>query len=239
MVMAILGVLLIYTCYVCVHIWFFAKASRPLVDSARPYELKDSSLKRTMLVLGDSTAVGVGTSPDFSLAGLMSAYFSTSVENYAQSGAITEDLGGQVYQAENQHYDLILIQIGANDIIHFRSLTAAAFELEQMLPILKRRSDRILLLTAGDVGNAKIFPWPLNLIISARTRDLRERFIAVAKKENVVYVDIYARPDIFSSDPKRYYAPDMLHLSADGYGYWFSIVKEYVEKNWPEFATNK
>ena len=224
----------LYIVYAFFHMWFLAQKSGPLVEIAHGFEKHDSSLSRTMLVLGDSTAVGVGSPPELTVAGRLSNYLSLNVENHAKSGAVTKDLPGQIAFAKDEKYDLVLIQIGANDVIFFKSIPAAESELRSTIEILKTRSNRIVFLTAGDIGAAPLFPWPIRWIVSSRTRDLRTRFMSVLQNEDVVYADIYSHPDPFASDPQKYYAPDMLHLSGDGYGFWFSVVKEYVDTAWPE-----
>ncbi len=228
-----------YTGYCVWHIHSLAQLSRPAVAEAHAFEREEPSMPRRILILGDSTAVGVGSPAALSVAGRLSNEFSASVENYGKSGAVTADLDGQINSAKKDRFDLILIQIGANDVINFYSLKNSAKMLDAALIKLHSRADRIAILTAGNIGNAPLFPWPVSWAMTYRTQILRELFMATAEKNDAVYVDIFSQPDIFPSNPSKYYAPDMLHPSGEGYGYWFSIVKKYVEKKWPELATNK
>ncbi len=34
--------------------------------------------------------------------------------------------------------------------------------------------------------------------------------------------------DVFTKDPKRYYAPGDLHPSGDGYGMWYERIKTHI-----------
>ena len=206
------------------------------VAGTTPYRSQGAHT-HSMLVAGDSTAYGVGASAaEFSVPGRLGIALDASVENFSRSGALTKEVVGQLQSAKQSRYDLVLLQVGANDVIFFSSLSGTEQNLREVLKIAKQKSDRVLLLTAGDIGNAELFPWPLSTIISYRTRLLRERFMRVCAEYGVVYVDIYARIDPFASDPQKYYAPDGLHLSDSGYEFWFGIVREYVEQNWPELV---
>ena len=59
-----------------------------------------------MLVLGDSTAVGIGAMrPEESVAGRVSNFLNADrVENYAVSGAVTNDLNEQMKNAALPKY---------------------------------------------------------------------------------------------------------------------------------------
>lgn len=199
-----------------------------LVRLARPFTLRDVSKKRSFLILGDSTAVGIGTTPEKSIAGLLSAEFDANVENYAVSGAVSADIKQQAAHALLAQYDLIEIQIGANDIIGFRSLSKAAKSLDTALTSLTKKSTHVVVVTAGDIGKALLFRWPLSRIMSKRTRTLRGLFMEICARHHVTYIDIYSKPDVIASDPSRYHAPDGLHLSADGYAYWYSLIRTGV-----------
>ncbi|MEN9561552.1 MAG: hypothetical protein RIQ56_825 [Candidatus Parcubacteria bacterium] len=232
----ILGVVVVVALY---NTWKIVRAfsiARPLVQTAVAFNLEDPSLEKTVLVVGDSTAVGVGGKGELSVPGRLSQWLNASIENYGKSGARTRDITEQLSRAKLARYDLLLIQIGANDVIYFSSIGRTQQELLEVLHLAKKKSDKVLLLTAGDIGDAPVFSFPINEIFSARTRALRKHFSETAARLGIVYVDIYAKPSPFGSDPTRYYAPDGLHLSGDGYGYWFSIVQKYVQENWPNIV---
>jgi lysophospholipase L1-like esterase len=218
-----------YIVYCAYPLYAAVRAARPLVARARPYT--DSGVRsHAMLVLGDSTAVGVGSTPAGSIPGRLAQSLDASVENYAKSGAVTSDLAQQYARAQQETYDTILIQIGANDVVGIGSLKNVSEIFAADVAALSAKSSRIIVLTAGDIGSAPLFRWPLSRIISYRTRVLREYFKAVCTQHGAIYVDIYAEPNIIEDDPAKYHAADNFHLSDDGYGYWFSLVIKYVEQ---------
>lgn len=213
-----------YSIYALAMIVKAKRVARGIIEQSRAFTLEDPARTKRVLVLGDSTAVGVGATPETSIARRLAQHFNASVENYAVSGAVTSDLVSQFSRTQHEHYDLVEIQIGANDVMSVRSLPGVARTLEEVLPAISKKTDRIVLLTAGDIGKAPVFVWPLSSFISYRTRELRALFMDVCARSGVSYVDIYSAPDIFPSDPQRYYAPDGLHLAGEGYGYWWELL---------------
>lgn len=213
------------------------KISSELVGEAHGFERSLGVL--SILVLGDSTAVGIGSSGEESVAGRLSTYLDTAVENHAESGARTDDVGGQLKQVQRARYDIILIQVGANDVIRFGSIPDARDSLDAILARARELSDHVVLLTAGKIGEAPFFPRPLGFLWTNRAAALREEFMAAAKTHDVAYVDLYSIPDPFASDPVRYYAPDGLHLTGDGYGFWYEqVIKTIIEK-WPKLVAHE
>ena len=213
-----------YVGYEYVRTTRLARVGAKLVTEARPYIKAEGT--QSMLVLGDSTAVGVGASAgEFTVAGRLADALYASVVNFAKSGAVTADLAGQLAHAERTHYDLMLIQIGANDIIHFNSVDTTTRELDDFLQTATEKSDHIVLLTGGRVGNAPFFPQLFGWLWTNHAARLRAGFMATAAKYGVAYVDLFATPDPMGADPARYYARDGLHLTNDGYGFWFSEVQ--------------
>jgi len=231
---ALLLVVAAYVAYEYIRMSALIRVSGVLVAEAQPYQSGTGTV--SVLVLGDSTAVGVGATSSESVAGRLGAYLHASVENHAKSGAVTADLAGQIAQAKNTRYDIVLIQIGANDIIRFHAPSTTAAQLDAALASLQPKSDRIVLLTAGKVGEAPLFPRLFGWLWTWQTARLREQFMTTLAKHNAAYVDLYAKPDPFNADPARYYAPDGLHLTGDGYAFWFDALRETVHSSWPDLS---
>lgn len=224
----------LYVAYEAARVGYLAYVSSGLVAEAQRFERSGGA--REILVIGDSTAVGVGAaSAEVSVAGRLAGAHDFSVENHAVSGAVVADLAAQLALASRDRYDLILIQAGANDVIQLHHLDAANTEMRSVLKDVHKRSDRVVLLTAGKIGEAPIFPWFIRSLMTGRAKELRDMLSATAREEGVAYVDLYNIPDPFASDPRRYYAPDGLHLTGDGYGFWEDEVVKTIEGAWPGF----
>lgn len=236
-ILALVAILIIaYGAYAAWHLYSYAQKSPVLVEAAIPFTIHEPTRTKSILVLGDSTAAGVGSPAKLTVAGRLASWLNANVDNFSKSGAKTADLAGQIAKSKNARYDLIVFHIGANDVIRFESLLQAENNLDAALTTLSKQSDKIVFLTAGDIGDAQIWPWPLSTAYTYRTRELRTLFMAQAKKHNATYIDIFSQGDIFGSDPNKYYAPDGLHLSGDGYGRWFEFVQKAIKERWPELT---
>ncbi len=75
-----------------------------------------------------------------------------------------------------------------------------------------------------NMGNAPVFHWPLSTIITDRTLKVRE----TAKNKVVSYIDLFKnrKDDPSVKNFKKYYSPDMFHLSGDGYGIWYFYLQK-------------
>ena len=234
---AILGILvLLYAAYSVFLFWSAAQKSKPLIAATPPYTREDPALTKNILILGDSLAVGVGSPGEKTIGGRLSETLKATVENYAKSGAQTSDLAGQMQRAKRDRYDLILIHAGANDVIQLKSLATAEVNMDQLLADAAKKSDRVVFLTSGNIGDAPLWPFPWGYLYWKRTLNLRERFLSLAAEHGALYIDLYARGNLFASDPRRFYAVDDLHLTGDGYGKWFEVIVDEVRTRWPELS---
>jgi lysophospholipase L1-like esterase len=233
MLVAVLAItLLIYIGYEIIRIRHLVHVGIQLAAEAHSYEKAEG--RRSMLVLGDSTAVGVGAKPAETVAARLGMLLQASVESHAKSGAVTTDLAKQLGASQRDTYDVILVQIGANDVIRFHSPGEVSVELERVLETAKKKSEHVIVLTAGKIGNAPVFPRLLAPLVTYRANQLRHLFKSSSKRHGAVYVDLFAAPDPFTADPVRYYAADGLHLTGEGYGFWYSEVEKAIRDRWPE-----
>lgn len=197
-----------------------------LIKVAKPYEQHPASPSMRILVAGDSTAVGVGSAPEFSIAGRIGKDEpNADITNIGVSGQRLEGLLIKLSTQKGNSYDLVVLQIGANDITGRTAYSDIQARLAQALTDARALAPKVVVMTSGDVGLAPVFKWPLSAYLSARTRAVRDIFITEASRHlGVTYVDLFAekKDDVFLTDIPRYYAPDFFHPSAEGYGVWYS-----------------
>jgi lysophospholipase L1-like esterase len=232
LIVAVLG----YAGYLYARVAQATSISEGLIRDAVPYEQHPSNATKHFLVFGDSTAVGVGSVPNASsTAGRLGNDFrNADVENVSKSGLKLAGLEAKIPLVSRDHYDLILIQIGANDITGLTSLSAVQASLTHVLSWASSHSEKVIIFSAGNVGLAPVFGWPLRELYSHRTLEVRDIFMKTAASyPNVSYVDLYrdAAHDQFIKDIPKYYAPDHFHPSSDGYAIWYEGVREYLPKN--------
>ncbi len=229
----IVGIILVlsYIAFWSGNLYLKARASREIMQVDMTFRHETEDFTKTFLVLGDSTGAGVGASaPEDGVSGRVAAYIgATHTENYAVSGAETHELLGQMAKAKLPRYDLILIQIGGNDILAFHSAHKTAEELKTVLQKLPD-AGQVVILSAGNVGGATIFPPPVRPFHTWLNQKYHTAFAKAASTTGAVYVNLYDSPeqDPFKENPELYFSEDGLHPSSEGYKLWFEKVKEII-----------
>jgi hypothetical protein len=136
----------------------------------------------------------------------------------------------QLAAASKARYALIVIQVGANDIIRFAAATHSAKQIEPVLFAAAARADSVIFLSAGNVGGAYLLPFLLRPFYHYLTRSHHYAFEAAAARAGVTYVNLYAPPhnDPFTQNPSLFLAEDGLHPSSEGYRLWFDKVAKHL-----------
>lgn len=216
--------LVLYVAYSSYSFYRKIEISKVIVEKAVPFS-KTGGDGPSLLVVGDSTGVGVGAeNPEESVAGRLAGKIGAGyVENLSVSGAVTEDLAGQIARASRDSYDYVLVQIGGNDIIQFKSVEEAGANLDSALAQLGAKSDQIYVLSAGNVGATSLFPYVVRPFHTRLNQKYHAAFEEVASRNGATYVNLYTPPeeDPFTKEPEVYLAADGLHPSGVGYGNWF------------------
>ncbi len=204
--------------------------SKVLIQKAMPYTL-DSGAGFSMLVLGDSTAAGIGADkPEDTVPGRIADELNaTHVENYAVSGAVVDDLVLQITEARQTSYDFILVQIGGNDITRLHPAVQTAQTLTFILKTLPP-AKQVLVVSAGDVGAATIIPPFFRPIFTKLNLAYHAEFAKDLGAEGITYVNLHEAPDneLFTTHPEIYLAVDGFHPSGAGYGLWFNAIKPHL-----------
>jgi lysophospholipase L1-like esterase len=193
------------------------------LEKIMPFQREFPDASDRILVLGDSTAAGTGTSDNkYSTAGRLASLFpGAEIINISENGLQIGELTKKLEDVDGR-YDLILIQIGANDIIRLTGMNAIDLELQKLLTMANELSDKVIILHSGDIGKSKFFPVYVRPILSSRSRQVRDIYIKNAETFGVSYVDLF---DVEMTDET--YSDDKLHPNDAGYEIWF---KEIMKK---------
>lgn len=214
------------------------KESVSFAQGVKPFSRVVEDASAEMLILGDSTAVGVGaSSPERTIAGRFAAEFPTvSITNIGQNGMRLRDFSNLVASLEQltpeQHYDLLLIQVGANDILRYTNLQALRQDLRTILQFAEEKSDRTIILHSGNIGTGPFFVWPIGPVLTDRTRVVRQIYLEETRTyAGVNYVDLFVEEadDVFVLAPEQFYSEDLLHLSDEGYRVWYEKIRETMD----------
>jgi lysophospholipase L1-like esterase len=197
-----------------------------LPDAAQPWEgeLAGRDLLR-LLVLGDSTAAGVGAATQQDalpgrLAGALNARTGRGISwrSIGENGATAQDLRSRFLEdALSAPADLLFLTIGANDALAMRSARAFAADVRHILDAFDGRNpDAFVLMSSLPVfGRFGLLPQPLRTALYRHSLALEGAARAVVE----------ARPRaVMSADPPPYttefWASDRFHPSASGYRDW-------------------
>ena len=209
-------------------------ASHKVSQHQIPFERNHPDATLRILFLGDSTAVGTGAQSNTeSVAGWFGQDFPQAhIRNISRNG---EKLAGLIknFPASNESYNLVVLQIGGNDIMRLTRLTDIDKNLSIAIDRAKAIADHVVIMHSGDVGLAPIFSWPLNRLYTSRTKALRDIYIKTAKEKGVMYVDLFQerRDDVFLKDISKFYSPDHLHPSGQGYRFWYQQIRRTLNEN--------
>ena len=204
------------------------RRGRRLSRTAVAYERRRPA-GASLLVVGDSLAVGVGArAPAASVPGRIAAACpAVAIVNRARSGARLADVPAQLAGAGGGRWDAVLVAIGGNDVLRGTRPARAAHDARHAIAQARRRSTRVVVASSANVGAVPAVPWPLDRLLQARTRRVRDTLADACSAHGAAFVDFY-RPigiDPFSRAPHRYFGADGLHPSDAAYALCFAVIE--------------
>jgi lysophospholipase L1-like esterase len=212
-------------------LWKGIGRARALAAAGQAFERRVASTGWRVLVLGDSTGVGIGAGrPEESIAGLFAAdHPDADIVNVSRSGA---RVAGALEQAREcrrlgLRFDLALLHIGGNDVLRATPLDRLVEDSRLLMAELTAIAQHTLWLGPGDVGIAPLFPAPFSWLMRARTRAAAAVFSACATEAGVEFIDFSSgeHASRFSRERRRHFAVDKLHPSSSSYSYGYETIR--------------
>jgi lysophospholipase L1-like esterase len=217
-----------------VTFWRGVGRSRALAAAGQPYERRQAASAHAILVLGDSTGVGVGAQrPEDSVAGRLAIDFPDSdIVNISCSGARVAEALAQAQRciAEGRHYDVAVLHLGGNDVVRGTDVDELAAACEALMVELKQVARRTVWLGPPNIGLAPLFPLPYAWLMASRTRAATSVFADSAARHGVAYVD-FSTPEHderLRRGRKLHFAEDGFHPSSSSYGYGYATAREVM-----------
>ena len=214
-----------------VAFWRGIGRSRALAAASQRYERRQAASTHAILVLGDSTGVGVGAEhPEDSIAGRLAIDFPDSdIVNISRSGSRVADALAQARQcvADGRCFDVGVLHIGGNDVVRGTDVADLAAACEALMVELKRVARRTVWLGPPNIGLAPLFPLPYAWLLASRSRAATSVFAASAARHDVAYVD-FSTPEHgerLRRDKKDHFAVDGFHPSSSSYGYGYATAR--------------
>lgn len=178
-----------------------------------------------IVVLGDSTSVGLGTTdPADTPAVLIASGLAVVAERpvrltvAGRSGAVSADLGDQVDLALRAGPEIAVIFIGANDVTTRTMPAQAVRHLQKAVRRLREAGAEVVVGTCPDLGTVRPIAQPLRWVTRRWSRQLAAaQTVAVVEAggRTVAFADLLG-PE-FDTNPDEMFGPDRFHPSAQGY----------------------
>ncbi|WP_051143102.1 SGNH/GDSL hydrolase family protein [Humibacter albus] len=181
-----------------------------------------------LVLMGDSLAVGYGSDDDAKTVGVVLATELAAasarpvrLDNVAEVGAESLDLIEQLVTVRHLATppDVVVIIVGANDVMHLRSLVAALRPLRATITALRGAGARVVLATCPDLGTVRSFFEPLRFFAHWISRVLATSQTIVALRAGARTVSLAdALGPLFRREPGTMFSRlDRLHPSGLGY----------------------
>lgn len=220
-------VLIFYDAFSRAYFWL---TGYELAKKAIPYEQVISTSTERILMIGDSTVVGTGASdPLKSIAG----QFGTECKNWeiineGKNGDRTIHLAERINIGSKERFDLAIVQIGGNDVLHASPLDQVKEDINLTLEKIKTISRHVLLVSTSAVEIAPFFPWYVEDIYTERSREVSQILQDTAIRQGVLFVN----SGEVTSDvaQENFWAVDRFHPSDSGYGVWYELVRTRLEQ---------
>lgn len=178
-------------------------------------------------MMGDSLAVGYGADSSIGAPGVVIAEGLAEASgrpvvltNVAEVGAESIALIAQLAHLRAVATpDVVVIMIGANDVMHVRRLTDALWPLSETIRQLRRGGAQVVVATCPDLGTVHPFSQPLRFFAHWYSRALATGQVIVALRAGGRTVSLAdTLGPLFRLDPDDLFSPrDHLHPSSAGY----------------------
>ncbi len=221
-------------------VWFLSHETRVFHHKKiQRYSSPGRGGKR-ILVVGDSTAYGMGADkPEDSIAGRLGHDFpSAEIVNTGINGSLTKSALAQLRGAEGQ-FDLVVVLTGGNDVWHLTSYASIERDLATLLAeAVQKSGHEVVVLFYSNFENISFFPGPIRSLLARRSKRIHEIFARVTAAYQTPLIELYTDPaardpdNPFAYEPERYYAGDRVHPSSEGYRLWYNRMwREMVERH--------
>ncbi|MGW4425405.1 SGNH/GDSL hydrolase family protein [Streptosporangium sp. NPDC004631] len=178
-----------------------------------------------LVMLGDSTSVGLGTTDPAETPGVLIATGLAVIAErpvrltvVGKSGAASAELDEQVEQAVESTPEIAVIFIGANDVTT-RTLPAQAVRhLGKAVRRLREVGVEVVVGTCPDLGTVRPIAQPLRWVTRRWSRRLAAAqtvCVIEAGGRTVAFADLLGAE--FTANPGEMFGPDQYHPSAQGY----------------------
>jgi lysophospholipase L1-like esterase len=212
--------------------WRGVARARLLAASGRRFERRSTTQGASILVLGDSTGVGVGANlPEESIAGLLATDFpDANIVNISESGARVSHTVEQARRCVDLglRFDMAVLHVGGNDIVEATPNERLTADCDALLIELARVARRTVWLGPPNLGWAPVFPVGYSWVMRARSKVAIAVFSNCAHRHGAAFVDFSAPSHAthFGRRRREHFAADGFHPNSSSYRYGYAAARE-------------
>jgi acyl-CoA thioesterase I len=204
-----------------------AERQKPLILGAARSQL-------TYVVLGDSTAAGVGGGNydqgiAVSTTRSLARRFRVTMTNLSVSGARIDDvLKHQLPAAEGLHPDVVLLSVGANDVTHLTPIRWVRADFRAIVQRLTTANPKVRIVVTGspDMGAPPRIPRLLRSFAGYRTKLMNAMFESQVAESGLAFAPIARKTGKLFRRNRGLFADDRFHPNDDGYATWIPVLNE-------------
>ncbi len=186
-----------------------------------------------LLILGDSSAAGVGTShQEEALLGHMRKRLSqTNTVHWtvdAKTGATTADTIARLEQSEHKKFDIVSVSIGVNDITSLVPLSVWLRQFLTFLQIIEHKFQPDVICVSGipKMQYFPLLPQPLRWVVGAQANRFDHALRKlVANRIGYRYIEMDFKPDL------SLMSPDGFHPGPKIYAAWGGKVYRAIRRD--------
>lgn len=191
--------------------------------------------RRRLLVIGESTAAGVGADRHTrALPGFLAAQVSGRLGGTVtwmvrgKSGATARKILAELVPAGQDPFDVTVLTVGVNDLFDRRAPRPWAGDLVGLIKALSGENGRTQVIVSGmpPVHRVPAIPQPLRFVLGRRARAMDRVMRQVSADCGATYVPM----DGAMTRDGGLFAPDGFHPSEAGYRAWARVLAEAVQE---------
>ena len=205
-----------------------------LIARVTPYEQPGGGAG-SILFVGDSTGYGTGArrSVDSVAGHLGNAYTWYTITNNSSNGRTIAGAQQVINKlGEDDRYDLLVFQIGANDMMGGASAVETVDRMQQLVESARPYTNNIVVLTCGNLGGPAIFEGEEAERMTETSREYDRLMYELSNQyQDVSFVPLFDEPeyDPFLAEPRKHTAIDGLHPTSAGYAIWYTKAQPYFD----------
>jgi lysophospholipase L1-like esterase len=203
-----------------------------MTRSIKPYEQHNTDAALRILLIGDSTAYGTGsTDSRHSISGRIAADFPTAhVENWSETGSKLNYVRNKLLKrpASEPPFDLVIIMAGGMNVVHATTVEKIRQQLREVIAAARTHGRQVMLVAPHNAGHVPMFRPPLSWFNEKRAHIVEQLFIEAGSNEQVPVVSLLYTNSALGE--QRLYSKDKTHPNDGGYALWYEKMRPVIHQ---------